>query len=60
MNNFSYSRPTSAREAIQLIFAPLGREPRFLAGGTTLVDLMKLDVETPEHLIDINHLAELA
>lgn len=60
MNNFSYSRPTSAREAVQLMSAPLGREPRFLAGGTTLVDLMKLDVETPQHLIDITAIPELA
>jgi len=60
MNNFSYSRPTSTQEAIQLIFAPLGRDPRFLAGGTTLVDLMKLDVEKPEHLIDITGIRELA
>ena len=28
--------------------------PDYLAGGTTLVDLMKLDVETPAQLIDIN------
>lgn len=60
MNNFSYSRATSTREAIQLMSAPLGREPRFLAGGTTLVDLMKLDVETPQHLIDITAIPELA
>lgn len=60
MNNFSYSRATSTREAIQLMSAPLGREPRFLAGGTTLVDLMKLDVETPHHLIDITAIPELA
>jgi xanthine dehydrogenase YagS FAD-binding subunit len=60
MNNFSYSRPTTAREAVQLMSAPLGREPRFLAGGTTLVDLMKLDVETPQHLIDITAIPELA
>ena len=32
------------------------RAPRYLAGGTTLVDLMKLDVETPSQLIDINRL----
>ena len=29
---------------------------RFLAGGTTLVDLMKLNVETPERVVDINRL----
>jgi xanthine dehydrogenase YagS FAD-binding subunit len=32
---------------------------RFLAGGTTLYDLMKLDVEVPSHIVDINSLSEL-
>jgi xanthine dehydrogenase YagS FAD-binding subunit len=32
------------------------QDSAFLAGGTTLVDLMKLDVLTPRHVIDINHL----
>ena len=36
--------------------AQQGADIRFLAGGTTLIDLMKLNVETPEHVIDINHL----
>ncbi len=38
--------------------ALLGREPesRYLAGGTNLVDLMRLGVETPATLIDVNHL----
>src|SRR5829696_4729175 len=31
-----------------------GPQTRFLAGGTTLVDLMKLDVETPEQVVDLN------
>jgi hypothetical protein len=29
------------------------RQAKFLAGGTTLVDLLRLDVETPDHLVDI-------
>jgi xanthine dehydrogenase YagS FAD-binding subunit len=33
-----------------------GAEIRFIAGGTTLIDLMKLNVETPQKLIDVNHL----
>lgn len=33
-----------------------GDESAYLAGGTTLVDLMKLDVMTPEHVVDINNL----
>ena len=36
-----------------------GPGTRFLAGGTTLYDLMKLNVETPSSIIDINSLAEL-
>ena len=36
--------------------AQQGADIRFLAGGTTLIDLMKLNVETPQHVIDINHL----
>jgi xanthine dehydrogenase YagS FAD-binding subunit len=36
--------------------AQQGASVRFLAGGTTLVDLMKLGVETPDRLVDINHL----
>ncbi len=34
--------------------AALDPGSRFLAGGTTLIDLMKLDVETPERVVDIN------
>jgi xanthine dehydrogenase YagS FAD-binding subunit len=33
-----------------------GAEIRFIAGGTTLIDLMKLNVETPQKLIDVNRL----
>src|SRR3569833_844142 len=36
--------------------AQQGADIRFLAGGTTLIDLMKLNVETPQQVIDINHL----
>jgi xanthine dehydrogenase YagS FAD-binding subunit len=36
--------------------AQQGASVRFLAGGTTLVDLMKLGVEVPDQLVDINHL----
>jgi xanthine dehydrogenase YagS FAD-binding subunit len=36
--------------------AALDPGSRFLAGGTTLIDLMKLDVETPERVVDINPL----
>ena len=33
-----------------------GHDTKFIAGGTNLLDLMKLQVETPEQLIDINHI----
>jgi xanthine dehydrogenase YagS FAD-binding subunit len=36
--------------------AQQGAEIRFIAGGTTLIDLMKLNVETPQQLIDVTHL----
>ena len=36
--------------------AQQGAEIRFIAGGTNLVDFMKLNVETPQKLVDINHL----
>ncbi|RXT20545.1 FAD-binding molybdopterin dehydrogenase [Rhizobium leguminosarum] len=52
MQPFSYTSPRSAQEAVAT-FANAGRGARFIAGGTTLYDLMKLDVEHPGHLIDI-------
>jgi xanthine dehydrogenase YagS FAD-binding subunit len=59
MQQFNYSRPASAREAIQLMTRLGEGKPRFLAGGTTLIDLMKLDVESPDHIIDITGIQEL-
>lgn len=60
MNTFAFSRPADAAAAITLQAssptAQQGATSRFLAGGTTLVDLMKLNVETPEQVVDINHL----
>jgi xanthine dehydrogenase YagS FAD-binding subunit len=54
MRPFDYSAATDVAQATQLV----GMSPRtrFIAGGTTLVDLMKLDVETPTRLVDINGL----
>ena len=61
MRSFQYSRPTSMAEAVVAVRDVLEHNPQpshaFLAGGTTLVDLMKLDVVRPERLIDINGLA---
>src|SRR4029077_14127019 len=36
--------------------AQQGADVRFIAGGTTLIDLMKLNVETPQALVDVTHL----
>ncbi|MBQ5941791.1 xanthine dehydrogenase family protein subunit M [Massilia sp. AB1] len=53
MKPFTYQRAASAGEA-----AAAARTPgaRFIAGGTNLLDLMKLEIETPAHLIDVNGL----
>jgi xanthine dehydrogenase YagS FAD-binding subunit len=53
MELFSYSRATDVPQAITAATAPTAR---FIAGGTTLLDLMKLDVERPTQLVDINPL----
>ena len=59
MRPFSYAKPSSAAEAVRAIAAG-GPGTRFLAGGTTLYDLMKLDVEMPSSIVDVNSLAELS
>jgi xanthine dehydrogenase YagS FAD-binding subunit len=51
---FSYAKPADLDGAI---VASTGPDVKFVAGGTTLIDLMKLDVETPSALVDINGLA---
>jgi xanthine dehydrogenase YagS FAD-binding subunit len=55
---FRYLTPASAEEAIHSLAASPGKA-RLLAGGTTLIDLMKLDVERPDLLIDITRLPDL-
>src|SRR5882757_3110046 len=64
MRSFSYQRATDSSAAVQALAAatannnPLTEaEIQPLAGGTTLIDLMKLDVMRPHTLIDINPLA---
>jgi xanthine dehydrogenase YagS FAD-binding subunit len=54
MKAFTYERATSARDAAAK--AAAHGNAKFVAGGTNLLDLMKLEVETPTHLIDVNHL----
>jgi xanthine dehydrogenase YagS FAD-binding subunit len=56
---FTYTRVGSVVEALHAASEPTERGGRFIAGGTTLVDLMKLDVMHPGRLIDIGSIAEL-
>jgi xanthine dehydrogenase YagS FAD-binding subunit len=60
MELFDYSRVESAAQAVaagaKSKTAQQGANVRFIAGGTTLFDLMKLNVERPETVVDINHL----
>ena len=58
MHPFRHLTPTTSAEAIHLLATTPGR-PRLLAGGTTLLDLMKLNVEQPELLIDITRISGL-
>ncbi len=51
MRAFSYERATSPAQAAATVAGRPGA--RFIAGGTNLLDLMKLEVETPTHLVDI-------
>jgi len=60
MHIFEFIRPRDAAAAIAAAAhsntAQQGADLRFVAGGTTLIDLMKLNVETPTRLLDINRL----
>jgi xanthine dehydrogenase YagS FAD-binding subunit len=55
MQQFSYSRPRDATAAIQQAKDRNGS--KYIGGGTTLIDLAKLNVETPRYLIDVNQLS---
>jgi aerobic carbon-monoxide dehydrogenase medium subunit len=55
---FEYERATSVEHAIALR-SQLGEEARFIAGGHSLLPMMKLRLANPEYLIDINDLDEL-
>jgi xanthine dehydrogenase YagS FAD-binding subunit len=54
MKAFTYERASSPAQAAAAAASKPGA--RFIAGGTNLLDLMKLEVETPAHLIDVNPL----
>jgi xanthine dehydrogenase YagS FAD-binding subunit len=60
MKQFTYSKTSEVNTAVEAAAtnktAQQGADIRFIAGGTTLLDLMKLSVETPSQLIDINRL----
>jgi aerobic carbon-monoxide dehydrogenase medium subunit len=56
---FQYERATSVEGAIAAL-ERLGPEARIIAGGHSLLPMMKLRLANPEHLVDINDLADLA
>lgn len=55
MKTFTYERVTTPAEAAASAQRTEGA--KFIAGGTNLLDLMKLEIETPTHLIDVNGLS---
>src|SRR6266550_245554 len=60
MHTFEFIRPPDSAAAVTTAAkantAQQGADVRFVAGGTTLLDLMKLNVETPSRVLDINRL----
>ena len=56
---FEYERATSVEGAIASL-QKLGPEARIIAGGHSLLPMMKLRLANPTHLIDINDLTELS
>jgi xanthine dehydrogenase YagS FAD-binding subunit len=60
MHTFEFIRPSDPAAAIadaaRSKTAQQGADVRFMGGGTTLIDLMKLNVETPDRVLDINRL----
>jgi xanthine dehydrogenase YagS FAD-binding subunit len=53
MRAFTYERPDDLANALVAIGKP---GAKFLAGGTNLLDLMKVEAETPQHLVDVSRL----
>ena len=54
MKSFTFEKAKSPAEAAQAFAS--NENAKFIAGGTNLLDLMKLEIETPAHLIDVNGL----
>ncbi|MCF6471109.1 xanthine dehydrogenase family protein subunit M [Nonomuraea sp. MG754425] len=59
MRPYTYTAPATLEEAVRAL-SEAGPGTKVLAGGTTLFDLMKLDIETPPAVVDIRALPELA
>jgi aerobic carbon-monoxide dehydrogenase medium subunit len=55
---FAYHRPSSVKEAVGLL-AELGDDGRALAGGHSLIPMMKLRLATPANLVDLGGIADL-
>ncbi|WP_326745794.1 xanthine dehydrogenase family protein subunit M [Streptomyces sp. NBC_00121] len=53
MRSFTYERATDAQAAVAAVSRT---DAKFISGGTNLLDLMKLDIEKPSHLVDISRL----
>ena len=54
MKSFTYERASTPAQAAAAVAGRQGA--KFLAGGTNLLDLMKLEIETPTHLVDVQDL----
>ena len=57
--SFEYSSPKTLSEAISLL-QRLGPDAKILAGGQSLIPLMKLRMASPKHLIDLNRISDLS
>ena len=57
-SRFEYHRPVSLEEALDLL-AQLGDDAKVLAGGQSLIPLLKLRLASPAHLVDVNRLTGL-
>jgi aerobic carbon-monoxide dehydrogenase medium subunit len=55
---FNYHRPATVADAVKLL-STLGGDAQVLAGGHSLVPMMKLRLATPEHLVDLHAIADL-
>ncbi|MDX5480620.1 MAG: FAD binding domain-containing protein, partial [Hymenobacteraceae bacterium] len=55
MRPFTYTRAGDVNEAVKEVSSR--EQAKFIAGGTNLLDLMKIDVMAPQHLVDITRIA---